>query len=94
MSVNPTICLTAYSPLFHLLEIKQFMQKVLESKNKRNYAIVVFLAYTGARISEALSIWLDDFDLRAGECIIRNGEGDKQRLVLMNTKPSTPCVTT
>ena len=68
------------------LEIKQFMQKVLESKNKRNYAIVVFLAYTGARISEALSIWLDDFDLRAGECIIRNGEGDKQRLVLMNTK--------
>jgi len=68
------------------LEVKQFMQKVLESKNKRNYAIVVFLAYTGARISEALSIWLDDFDLQTGECIIRNGKGDKQRTVLLNTK--------
>ena len=68
------------------LEVKQFMQKVLESKNKRNYAIVVFLAYTGVRISEALSVWLGDFDLQTGECIIRNGKGDKQRTVLMNTK--------
>ena len=68
------------------LEVKQFMQKVLESKNKRNYAIVVLLAYTGTRISEALSIWLNDFDLQTGECIIRNGKGDKQRIVLMNTK--------
>jgi len=68
------------------LEVRQFMQKVLESNNKRNYAIVVFLAYTGARISEALSIRLDDFDLQTGECIIRNGKGDKQRFVLMNTK--------
>ena len=68
------------------LEVKQFMQKVLEGKNKRNYAIVVFLAYTGVRISEALSVWLDDFDLQTGECIIRNGKGDKQRNILMNTK--------
>ena len=68
------------------LEVKQFMQKVLESKNRRNYAIVVFLAYTGVRISEALSIWMDDFDLQTGECIIRNGKGDKQRVVLLNTK--------
>ncbi|MEB9892807.1 tyrosine-type recombinase/integrase [Bacillus cereus] len=68
------------------LEVKQFMQKVLESKNKRNYAIVTLLAYTGMRISEALSIWLSDFNLQTGECIIRNGKGEKQRTVLMNTK--------
>ncbi|UJF35763.1 tyrosine-type recombinase/integrase [Paenibacillus hexagrammi] len=68
------------------LEVKQFIQKVLESKNKRNYAIVTLLAYTGMRISEALSIWLSDFNLQTGECIIRNGKGEKQRTVLMNTK--------
>ena len=68
------------------LEVKQFMQKVLGSKNKRNYAIVTLLAYTGMRISEALSIWLGDFNLQTGECIIRNGKGEKQRTVLMNTK--------
>jgi len=38
------------------------------------------------RISEALSIWLSDFNLQTGECIIRNGKGEKQRTVLMNTK--------
>jgi integrase/recombinase XerD len=51
------------------LEVKQFMQKVLESKNKRNYAVVILLAYTGMRISEALAIWLVDFNLQTGECI-------------------------
>jgi integrase/recombinase XerD len=68
------------------LEVKQFTQKVLESKNKRNYAIVTLLAYTGMRISEALSIRLDDFNLQSGECIIRKGKGNKQRTILMNTK--------
>lgn len=68
------------------LEVKQFLQRVLESNNKRNYAIVTLLAYTGMRISEALSIRLSDFNLQTGECIIRNGKGEKQRTVLMNTK--------
>jgi len=77
-----------YSSPTHVaeLEVKQFMQKILESKNKRNYAIVTLLAYTGMRISEALSVLLDDLNLQAGECIVRNGKGNKQRTVLMNTK--------
>ena len=68
------------------LEAKQFMQKVLESQNKRNYAIVTLLAYTGMRISESLSILLDDLNLQSGECIVRNGKGNKQRTVFMNGK--------
>ncbi|SFP68353.1 tyrosine-type recombinase/integrase [Salibacterium halotolerans] len=68
------------------VEVKQFLQNVLESSNKRNYAIVVLMAYTGLRISEALTIKLDDFNLHTGECIIRNGKGDKQRVVLFNSK--------
>ncbi|UOQ93331.1 tyrosine-type recombinase/integrase [Halobacillus shinanisalinarum] len=67
-------------------EVKQFLQNVLESSNKRNYAIVVLIAYTGLRISEALAVKLDDFNLQTGECIIRNGKGEKQRIVLFNSK--------
>ncbi|GAA0615288.1 tyrosine-type recombinase/integrase [Virgibacillus siamensis] len=68
------------------IEVKQFLQNVLESSNKRNYAIVVLIAYTGLRISETLAVKLDDFNLQTGECIIRNGKGDKQRVVLFNSK--------
>lgn len=70
------------------LEVKQFLQSVLETKNKRNYAIVVLLAYTGLRISEALDIKTNDFNLQTGECIIRNGKGEKQRTVILNAKVS------
>ena len=68
------------------VEVKQFLQNILESKNKRNYAIVVLLSYTGLRISEALSIKLNDMNLQTGECIIRNGKGEKQRVVLLNRR--------
>lgn len=79
---------TEYASLTKITEIdvKQFMQRVLESKNKRNYAIVMICAYAGMRISEALSIRLQDFNLQTGECIIRNGKGNKQRTVFMNSK--------
>ncbi|HHT7189189.1 tyrosine-type recombinase/integrase [Bacillus cereus group sp. Bc222] len=56
------------------LDVKKFLQSVLEDKNKRNYAIVIILAYTGVRISEALAIKMNDFNLQAGECMIRNGK--------------------
>ncbi|MDQ0859824.1 tyrosine-type recombinase/integrase [Bacillus sp. V2I10] len=68
------------------IEVKQFLQTILESKNKRNYAIVVLLAYSGLRISEALSIKLRDMNLQTGECIIRNGKGEKQRIILLNSR--------
>jgi integrase/recombinase XerD len=29
---------------------------------------------------------MNDFNLQTGECIIRNGKGEKQRLVLLNSK--------
>ncbi|WP_010648715.1 tyrosine-type recombinase/integrase [Oceanobacillus massiliensis] len=70
------------------IEVKQFLQNILESKNKRNYAIAVLLAYTGLRISEALSIKLRDLNLQTGECIIRNGKGEKQRVTLLNSRVS------
>lgn len=68
------------------IDVKKFLQDVLEDENKRNYAIVILLSYTGLRISEALSIKMADFNLQTGECIIRNGKGEKQRVVLLNSK--------
>ncbi|WP_346655336.1 tyrosine-type recombinase/integrase [Bacillus cereus] len=79
---------TAYASPTQIVEldVKKFLQSVLEDNNKRNYAIVTLLAYTGVRISEALSIKMNDFNLQTGECIIRSGKGDKQRIVLLNSK--------
>ncbi|WP_317624092.1 tyrosine-type recombinase/integrase [Bacillus sp. BD59S] len=59
---------------------------MLEDENNRNYTIVILLSYTGLRIFEALSIKMVDFNLQTGECIIRNGEGEKQQVVLLNSK--------
>ncbi|PGM91585.1 TnP I resolvase [Bacillus cereus] len=79
---------TAYASPTQIVEldVKKFLQSVLEDNNKRNYAIVTLLAYTGVRISEALSIKMNDFNLQTGECIIRSGKGNKQRIVLLNSK--------
>lgn len=68
------------------LEVKSFIQKVLENEPKRDYALVTLLAYTGLRISEALDIKMDDFNLQSGECIVRSGKGGKQRIVPLNEK--------
>ena len=67
-------------------DIKGFIQGILETKNKRDYAIVVLLAYAGLRISEALAVKLADLNLPAGELLIRNGKGEKQRTVILNSK--------
>ncbi|PGT99568.1 transposase [Bacillus cereus] len=79
---------TAYASPTQIVEldVKKFLQSVLEDNNKRNYAIVTLLAYTGVRISEALSIKMNDFNLQTGECIIRSGKGGKQQIVLLNSK--------
>lgn len=67
-------------------EILEFIQYVLEQGNTRNYAMVILFAYTGVRISELNAIQLDDFSLETSELIIRDGKGQKQRIVIMNDK--------
>ena len=48
--------------------------------------VVVFLANTGLRISECLSLTLDDVDLDAGLIRVKNGKGNKDRNVPINKK--------
>ena len=75
-------------------EIQMFRQKILQGKSrslsnwetKRNFCIVTILQYCGIRISECISIKLDDVSLETGELIVRKGKGNKQRIVYMNDK--------
>ena len=67
-------------------DVERFRQKILESGDKRLYALVTILDYAGLRISEALDIKLQDYSLEAKELIVRRGKGDKQRIVYLNSK--------
>lgn len=67
-------------------EVNQFMQSILETGNKRNYAIIGLLRYTGMRISECLNLKFRDIDLNTRECFIRKGKGNKDRKVFLSTR--------
>lgn len=67
-------------------DVEQFRQMILDSGNKRNYAIVTTLGYAGLRISEALNLKLRDVHMDSREIDIVNGKGDKARTVYMSDK--------
>ena len=75
-------------------EIQEFRQNILEYESrslnnfetKRNYCMVTILQYCGLRISECISIELNDINLETTELIIRFGKGGKQRIVYLNDK--------
>ena len=69
-----------------LSDVEKFRQLVLDSENKRNYALVTLLAYAGLRISEALNLKVNDFNVTSREILVRNGKGSKSRTVFMNDK--------
>lgn len=68
------------------IDVEAFRQRVLENENKRDYALVTLLAYSGLRISEATGLKLSDLNLQAKEILVRYGKGKKQRLVIINDK--------
>jgi integrase/recombinase XerD len=67
-------------------DVEKFRQLVLESGNKRNYSLVTLLAYAGLRISEALNLKMNDFNLTSREVIVKDGKGSKTRTVFTNDK--------
>ncbi len=69
-------------------EVGNLRQIVLEKGSKRDYALMNLLVYTGVRISEALNILISDCNniCVTKELIIRNGKGNKQRIVVLNDK--------
>jgi integrase/recombinase XerD len=67
-------------------EVEEFRQRILVSGDKRLFAIVTLLAYSGLRITEALTLKRNDVDLASKELIVRNSKGNKQRIVYFNSK--------
>lgn len=67
-------------------DVENFRQRILESGDRRLYALVTLLAYGGLRISEALDIMLSDLSLESKELVVRSGKGEKQRIVYLNSK--------
>ncbi len=67
-------------------DVQAFRQNILEKESMRDYALVTLLIYTGLRISEALNIKVEDLNLSTKELIVKNGKGEKQRVVYLNDK--------
>ncbi|SOB90420.1 integrase/recombinase XerD [Ureibacillus xyleni] len=73
-------------------DVNHFFQSILESNEEnqkdcyRNYTLAKLLALTGCRITEALSIQIEDIHLQAKEILIRNGKGAKSRTILVNSQ--------
>jgi Site-specific recombinase XerD len=67
-------------------DVEAFRQKVLQNEGNRNFAIVTIMAYAGLRISEVLNLKLSDINLVSKELVVKEGKGNKQRLVYLNSK--------
>lgn len=67
-------------------DVEAFRQKVLEYEGIRNYAIVTIMAYGGLRISESLNLKMNNINLTSKELIVKEGKGNKERIVYINSK--------
>ncbi len=67
-------------------EVEAFRQRHLENESKRDYAIVTIMAYAGLRILEVLNLKIQDVDLIGAEITVKEGKGNKQRLVFASDK--------
>lgn len=70
------------------LERLRVVRESDRSNNKRNYAIVITLLYTGVRVSELVAINRADVEIseRKGSVVIRQGKGNKERTIPLNAE--------
>ena len=54
------------------------------TKAGRNRLIVEFIYSTGARVSEAVNIKVNDLELREGVGVVRGGKGKKDRIIILS----------
>ena len=70
-------------------DVEAFRQRILQSQGThalRNYTIVTVLMYTGLRISEVLRLKKKEVSTITGEIRVTDGKGEKQRIVIANSK--------
>lgn len=68
------------------VEVKQMIQN---TKNKKHRLFIELLYGTGLRVSEAVSLKIDDLDLSEKINLIRGGKGKKDRRILLPFKLRT-----
>ena len=54
-------------------------------KNEKERALIEFLLSTGARINEVVEMNIEDIDFDTLKVHIKNGKGDKERLIMMSS---------
>lgn len=70
-------------------DIEAFRQRVLQGGGThalRNYTMITLMMYTGLRISEVLRLKKSDVNTITAEIRVSDGKGEKQRIVIMNSK--------
>lgn len=70
-------------------DVESFRQRILQSESThalRNFTIVTIMMYTGLRISEVLRLKKTDVSTVTGEIRVMDGKGEKQRVVIANSK--------
>lgn len=58
----------------------------MAEQNKRDYAILVLLGYSGLRVSELCHLDIEDLDIQNKTVHVRSGKGDKDRVVIIEDK--------
>ncbi|TPG69291.1 hypothetical protein EEL31_12675 [Brevibacillus laterosporus] len=69
-------------------EYNKLMREIERTGNKRDFAIVVTLLYTGLRVSELVNLDQSDVESseRKGERTVRTGKGNKERTIPLNAE--------
>ncbi len=67
-------------------DVDAFRQKILFESGERDHAIATIMAYAGTRISETVSLALIDVDCVGREISVRQGKGNKDRVIYIGDK--------
>ncbi|WP_257009798.1 tyrosine-type recombinase/integrase [Evansella halocellulosilytica] len=69
-------------------ELNKLIREVDRTGNNRNIAIIMLLVNTGVRLQELVSLNKEDIEMteRKGQVTIRNGKGNKERVIPLNAE--------
>lgn len=70
---------------------KRELEALLKASSSkiRDHCLIEFIYSTGARVSEAVSMKVDDIDLEENTAMIKSGKGAKDRLVILSNHASS-----
>ncbi len=67
--------------------LKSEIERIIEQTNNRKHKLIIALAYAGGlRVSEVVSLKVQDIDIDALTLIVRQGKGKKDRLTVLSKR--------